>query len=314
MKLHQVVEEYIAYKRSLGMVYGVQGRNLRIFATACGNRDICQVTPQVVRRFLSKQTTAMRARHYENLRVFYRFAIGREYTAQSPLPAQAPKTPPHINPYIYPRHELKRLFSEAAKVSTIDRDPLFGITLRTFLILLYGAGLRRGEALSLKGADVDLTENLLVIRDTKFYKTRMVPISDQLSGVLATYVAERIRFRRKPTPNTYFFATVKYPFLKHRSVDETFRRLCARLGIHREDGGRYQPRLHDLRHTFVAHRIEAEYAANKDGIQQLLDTLPTYLGHVGLASSQCYLNLTPAILAAANHRFARYAGMEVDHV
>jgi integrase/recombinase XerD len=307
VKFHRVVREYIAYKRSLGMVFGVQARNLRIFAKACAGCDIDEVTPGIIRRFLSKQTPHMRSRHYENLRVFYRFAVAREYVSQSPLPATPPKMPPHAPPYIYPRQELKRLFAEAMRMTTIDRDPLFGITFRTLLILLYGAALRRGEAMSLKGADVDLSENLLVIRNTKFGKSRLVPISSQLSEVLKTYIAERRRLHRPLTPNTHFLATIKYPFLHHRYIDDAFRRLCARLGIHRDDGGRFQPRLHDLRHTFVAHRVEAEYKTNKKSIQRLLDALPTYLGHVGLASSQPYLNLTPAILAAANRRFSRYA-------
>ena len=314
MKFHRVAEKYIAYKRSLGMVYGVQARNLRIFAKACAGRDIDEVTLEVIREFLSTQTPFMRSRHYENLRVFYRFAVAREYVSQSPLTGEPPKMPPHISPYIYPRKELKRLFAEALKVRTIDGDPLFGITLRTLLILLYGAALRRGEALSLKGADVDVAENLLVIRNTKFNKTRLVPISGQLSEVLATYLAERIRLHRPLTPDTHFFATVKYPFLKDRYVDNVFRRLCGGLGIHRDDGGRFQPRLHDLRHTFVAHRVEGEYAVDQGNVQRLLETLPTYLGHVGLASSQRYLNLTAAILAAANERFSRYAQTEVDHV
>jgi len=313
MKFHRVAEEYIAYQRSLGMIYGVQARNLRIFAKACAGRDIHEVTPEVIRRFLSRQTPFMRTRHYENLRVFYRFAMAREYVSQSPLPDAPPKAPPHLNPYIYSRQELKRLFAEAMRVSTKDKDPLFGITFRTLLILLYGAALRRGEALSLKGADVDLSENLLVIRNTKFHKTRLVPINGQLSEVLETYLAKRRRLHRPLTPDTHFFATVKYPFLKDRFVNKKFRQLCERVGIHRDDGGRFQPRIHDLRHTFVAHRIEAEYGTNKKGIQRLLDELPTYLGHVGLASSQRYLNLTPAILAAANQRFSRYALKEVNH-
>ena len=307
MKFHRVVQEYVTYKRSLGMVYGVPARNLRIFAEACAGLDIDEVTPKVVRNFLATQTPFMCSRHYENLRAFYRFAITREYVSRSPLPSTPPKAPPHASPYIYPRQELKRLFAGVMRMSTIDRDPLFGITLRTFLILLYGAALRRGEALSLKGADVDLSENLLTIRGTKFDKSRLVPISDQLCEVLKVYIAERSRLRRPVTPNTHFFATIKYPFLHHRNVDDIFRRLCARLGIHREDNERFQPRLHDLRHTFVAHRVEAEYKTNKKNVQRLLDTLPTYLGHVGLASSQPYLNLTPAILAAANQRFSHYA-------
>ena len=313
MKFHRVAEKYIAYKRSLGMVYGVQARNLRIFAKACAGRDINKVTPEVIQRFLSKQTPFMRSRHFENLRVFYRFAVAREYVTRSPLPDAPPKMPPHLNPYIYSRQELKSLFAEAMRMSTKDKDPLFGITFRTLLILLYSAALRRGEALSLKGSDVDLSDRLLVIKNTKFDKSRLVPISGQLTEVLETYIAERSRLRQPVTPDTHFFATVRYPCLKDRLVNKKFRQLCERVEIHRDDGGRFQPRLHDLRHTFVAHRIEAEYETNKQGIQRLLEELPTYLGHVGLASSQRYLHLTSTILAGANELFSHYALKEVNH-
>lgn len=313
MTFHEVAEEYIAYKQSLGMTYGVQARNLRIFARACAGRDISDVTPKLIREFLSRQTPFMRTRHYQNLRPFYRFAVTREYVTQSPLPDESPKMPPHAKPYIYPRDELKRLFAEALNFRTIDGDPLFGITFRTLLILLYGAALRRNEALLLKGADVDLAENVLTIRNSKFGKTRLVPIGSQLSEVLSTYVAERLRLHRPVTPDAHFFATIKYPFLKERYVNDAFRRLCARLGIHREDSGRFQPRLHDLRHTFVAHRIEAEYESQQD-LQRLLEELPTYLGHLGLVCSQQYMTLTPTILAAANQRFSQFALTEVAHV
>lgn len=313
MRFRRVAEAYATYRTSLGMVRGVEVRNLRIFSDACGACDISEVTPEVVQRFLSRQTPFMRWRHYENLKLFYRFAIAREYVSRSPMPAEPPIMPPHLNPYIYSRQELKRIFADAMRIKTERKDPLLGITFRTFLILLYGAALRRGEALSIMGADVNLSDGLLIIRDTKFGKTRMVPISPQLSKVLGAYVAERSRQDRPLTPDTHFLATVKQPFLTSSFVSERFRQLRAHLGIHRNGGGRFQPRLHDLRHSFVAHRIEAEYKTNKKNVQRLLDELPTYLGHVCLASSQPYLNLTPVTLAAANRRFARYAQTEVDH-
>ncbi|MGE0378795.1 MAG: hypothetical protein AB7Q45_25615, partial [Planctomycetaceae bacterium] len=82
--------------------------------------------------------------------------MARKHVSESPLPDAAPKTPPHLSPYIYTRQELKRIFDEALNLRAKGEDPLLGITFRTLLILLYGAALRRGEALSLQGADVDL--------------------------------------------------------------------------------------------------------------------------------------------------------------
>jgi integrase/recombinase XerD len=314
MRFRQVADAYVRYRTSLGLVNGVEARNLRIFSSACRGCDISEVSPDLIQKFLSRQTPFMRWRHHENLKLFYRYAIARGYVARSPLPDESPVMPPHMKPYIYSRPELKALFAEAIQIRTRRNDPLLGITFQTFLILLYGAAHRRGETLSLLGGDVDLSDNLLIVRGTKFGKTRMVPINPQLTKVLVAYIAERSRLGRPLTPDTHFFATVKQPFLTAEFVSGRFQEIRARLGIRRDDGGRFQPRIHDLRHSFVAHRIEAEYAANRKDVQRLLDELPTYLGHANLISSQPYLlGLTATTLSAANRRFARYALTEVNH-
>jgi integrase len=83
-------------------------------------------------------------------------------------------------------------------------------------------------------------------------------------------------------------------------------------GIRREHGARYAPRIHDLRHTAAVHRLEAWYREGAD-VQRLLPLLATYLGHVGIAETQCYLTMTPFLLDAASRRFERYALGEVQH-
>jgi integrase len=92
-------------------------------------------------------------------------------------------------------------------------------------------------------------------------------------------------------------------------VERYFVRVRKHARVERTDGASYQPRLHDLRHTFAVHRLTAWYRAGVE-VQRLLPLLSVYLGHVNLSSTQVYLSMTPELLAQANIRFERYAGKE----
>jgi integrase len=181
--------------------------------------------------------------------------------------------------------------------------------MRTLVLLLYGTGLRLSEALALDRSDVDLENHLLAVRQTKFYKSRLVPFSVRLGHALAQYVSGR------PTPAPAadtpapFFTTRSGVRLKQATIQRGFRCLRAHAGIGRRDGARSQPRLHDLRHTFAVHRLTSWYRQGAD-VQRLLPQLSVYLGHVHLGATQVYLSMTPELLAEANACFARYAGKE----
>ena len=179
-------------------------------------------------------------------------------------------------------------------------------TFRTLLVLLYGTGLRISEALSLTLEDVDLSKCLLIIRDTKFYKTRWVPIGPQLSTVLVAYAAARHRIRRPSRNGSAFISTRRGTALARGAAERIFRLICERAEIRRTDGGRFQPRLHDIRHTFALNRLLSWYREGAD-VQCLLPHLSTYLGHVSVAGTQRYLTMTSELLHEANLRFQRYA-------
>jgi integrase/recombinase XerD len=172
----------------------------------------------------------------------------------------------------------------------------------------YGAGLRLYEAINLTCADVDLDRSLLMIRNTKFGKTRLVPMGPQLSQALVLYDRSRPRKRPAEAP---FFATVKGVPVKKRTLDGNFRGACDRAGIRRTDTNA-QPRIHDLRHTFAVHRLISWYQQGAD-VQRLLHHLSVYLGHVHLRNTQVYLSMTPELLREASQRFERYAGKDRRH-
>jgi site-specific recombinase XerD len=241
----------------------------------------------------------------------YRYAISRGLASVSPLPANTPILSASFVPYIYTVDELKRLLAATASVHT-PRSPLLSLTLRSLLLLLYGTGMRIGEALSLTLQDVDLDQRVLTVRDTKFYKTRLVPIGPRLAMVLADYVARRHQLPLPDGEASAFLATRTGLHLDYKRVSKLFGRLRKVAGICRESGARYQPRIHDIRHTAAVHRVIAWYRAGAD-VQRLLLPLSTYLGHVDIASTQRYLSMTPELLHEASLRFERYVRPETHH-
>jgi integrase/recombinase XerD len=313
MKLHALVEAYIDYKQSLGMRFRSQAAVLRAFKRALGDIALAEVKPESVLAFIAG-TGPITARWRENHRVlggFYRYAIGRGFTTLSPLPTDIPRPPTPLTPYIYTVEELKRLLAATERLQT-PLSPLLASTMRTLVLLLYGTGMRVGEALSLTLADVDLEDRVLRVCDAKFFKTRLVPIGPRLTRVLSAYRSERCRLPLLAGEASAFLATRTGLHLDYKRVSKLFGRLRQAAQIRREASARYQPRIHDLRHSAAVHRVIAWYRAGAD-VQRLLPQLATYLGHVDVASTQCYLTMTADLLNEASLRFERYAQPEVRH-
>jgi integrase len=216
------------------------------------------------------------------------------------LPLHAPKVAVHFTPYIYSPPELRRLLQAITPERTKGVSPQ---TVRTLLLLLYGAGLRLGEALKLESADVDVPTRLLHVRQSKFFKSRLVPIGPKLARVLADYQLEG---PASTGSNRRFLRTNKGASVSRATAERIFRALCLAAVVTRPAGCRYQPRLHDLRHTMATHCLVNAYRTGAD-VQALLVNLSVYLGHASLAGTQKYLTITPDLHRQAGARFARYA-------
>jgi len=314
MKLNQLIAQYVAFRKSLGAKFEANESLLRTFARVVGEgRHVGSVKPREVTAFLNGRGPVTRHWHrkYIVLRGFFRYAVSRGYLSASPLPTTVPKLPERYKPYIYSREELRRLFDRTTAAQT-QRFQMESHTFRTLLLLLYGAGLRVSEALSLNLKDVDLQEAVLVIRDTKFFKTRLVPLGSELNDVMKQYAKRRRKYGHSQSGDAPFFVTRLGARIPLYLLQRGFRRLRTQAGVRREDGARYQPRLHDLRHAAAVHRLTAWYREGKN-VHRLLPLLSTYLGHVDIVSTQIYLTVTPELLHEANKRFAKYAFGEVSH-
>lgn len=175
----------------------------------------------------------------------------QDYVRTAPLPPRAPKCQSVFTGYIYSEDEIRRLLHAAAARARYNID---APTSRTLLLLLYATGLRIGEALNLNLADVDLNECVLQIRETKFYKTRLVPAGTDLTQVLREYAL--LRYRRSPLdPDAPFLLTRWGQRVSRAGAEEAFKQLREQAEVRRVDGARYQPRLHDLRHAFAVTRL-----------------------------------------------------------
>jgi len=314
MKLEALIVQYVAFRRSMGASFKSAESLLQHFCRQMGEEiDATAVQAEKVNNFLAGTGPITRYWHrkYDVLRGLYRYAISRGLVADSPLPTAAPKLPVRFIPYIYTRDELRRLFNSTSSYRKQHRK-LEPHTLRAILLLLYGAGLRVSEALALTLDDVDFADSLITIRDTKFNKTRMVPLGSELNQMMAEYEAGRKERHPPQSGAAPFFILRTGGAVPLHLVQQTFKRLREYAEVRRVDGSRFQPRLHDMRHSFAVHRLISWYQQGAD-VQKMLPQLSTYLGHVDLTATQIYLTMTPELLHEASARFEHYALKEESH-
>ena len=310
MNLQRLIEQFISCQRSLGLPFISDAAILRAFGRSLSLRaSIAGVQVRRVDAFLGKARPVTKTwfTRLSCLRCFFRYAASRGHITTLPLPTVMPQRPPVFVPYIYTQEEIRRLLRviESYPQGTSTMEP---VTIHTMILLYYGAGLRICEATNLTRTDVDLRGAVLTIRNTKFGKTRLVPVGPQLNRVLVQY--DRTRPKRRPA-DAPFFTTQGGGPVRHWRLEPKFRTLCNHAGIRRTDTHQ-QPRIHDFRHTFAVHRLTSWYQQGAD-VQRLLHHLSVYLGHVHLRHTQVYLSMTPELLREASQRFERYAGKGCRH-
>jgi integrase/recombinase XerD len=179
--------------------------------------------------------------------------------------------------------------------------------LRLAVVLLYTAGLRRGELLRLSLQDVDAKAGVLRIRESKFRKSRFVPLSDDARRELRAYLRQRLapRFDRSPTSPLLCNQTRGFRGYTGTGLTSGIQALFAAADVHDRQGRR--PRIHDFRHVFALQALLRWYRADLD-VQSNLPKLAMYMGHVSIVSTAYYLKWIPEIAEAASARFERHCG------
>jgi site-specific recombinase XerD len=245
-------------------------------------------------------------------RLFMGRALARSLRRSDPTIAEIPVEPGLLRaakqqqrtPHIYSEDEICRLLLTARRSSS-PRAPLRPQTLETMLTLAYGAGLRLGELVRLTLGDLDLAQATIEIRETKFFKSRRLPLTSTVMTVLQQYLVARRLAGASEAPDAALFWNEQ----RHRgyaivSAEHLLTQVIRAAGL-KPSHGRRGPRVHDLRHTFVVHRLLAWYRTGVDP-QRRLHHLATWLGHRDINSTLVYLTITQELLQEASQRFHAY--------
>ncbi len=306
------LEAFVSLKRAMGLRYDATVQDLQQFDRFVFDRmpaaDI--ITPEVVDAWLASGRHLSAKAQKKRLGLVRQFSLYlKRFRSDSYVPDRN-MVPIHVPPsktYVYSSDEYRALLKAALALPS-PRSTLRPLTFYTVLLVLYATGLRIGEALRLRLRDVDLEAATILVRETKFGKSRVVPFSPALGDAFRAYLEQRLVATIGPDA-PFFINHAGRPY----SVDkftEVVRTLLPAAGIVRVPGKR-GPRAYDVRHTFALTRVLKWYREGAD-LQSKLPLLATYMGHVDVLSTQVYLRSTPELLREASSRFERIFGNLID--
>ncbi|HYS19639.1 MAG TPA: tyrosine-type recombinase/integrase [Gemmatimonadales bacterium] len=296
--------EYLAARRALGFALRIEGQQLLTFARYAdrgGHRG--PLTTALAVRWATRSPVASpigRARRLDTVRPFARYLAATEPRTEIPPTRLLGPSHRRLPPHVYSSEEIRALLRAAAALPPVGG--LRPLTYATLFGLLACTGLRISEALRLARSDVDLAARVLTVRETKFRKTRLVPLHPSASRALGRYAAQRDRVHPRPAWPRFFLSEAGTP-LAYSTVRTVFLRLRQALGWCR--AGERPPRIHDVRHTFACHRLQRWYQDGAD-VEQHLVALSTYLGHAKVSDTYWYLTGTPTLLGTTAARFERF--------
>lgn len=297
--LEQAMADYLDLRHSLGHAINDVGRLLPSFVAYLNDRGLSTVTVAAALEWAQTSPTGRSisgpARRMTAARGFARYLAGIDETTEVPPLGLVPSRQRWRRPFIFTPTDIDTVMRQAR--ATIE-SPLRAATYETLIGLLAATGLRIGEAVKLDRSDVDWDEGILLIRESKFGKSRLVPLHPSTTTVLAAFAAQRQELQ--PSPNSpAFFVSLTRNRLSYAVVQETFRRLVDTAGVGTDAAS--PPRLHDLRHTFAVTTLLAWYRSGEN-VQAKVPALSTYLGHREPASTYWYLSAAPELLALAAAR------------
>lgn len=300
------VNEYVARRQDLGFRMETEQGELVRFATyVTQSRKTGPLTRDLALDWIQTTPDASRpyqARRLATLRSFAKYMAIYEPATEIPPARLFGKTSSRSEPHIYTHQELLKLFRLCEKLK-----PAGGLRSKTYRLLfglLAVTGMRVSEALKLNDSDVNLENGIITVRDTKFRKSRLIPLHPSTTKALRQYVLARDQYHPSAQSEA-FLLSEKGARIPRRTVQGFFRTARQQLGWDSPSGKRL-PRIHDLRHGFACRRILCWY---KDGldVDQLIPSLATYLGHAKVSDTYWYLTGIPALFHIIAKKFERYA-------
>lgn len=305
--IRRAAQEYLAMRRSLGYKLQAQGRLLGDFVDYLHHTGADTITVEAAVAWARQPAGAAPIwwqRRLSVVRCFARHLKTLDPTCQVPPTDLLAAPYQKITPHLYSPAEIAALVHAAGLL----RVPLQAATYQALISLLAVSGLRVGEAIGLDRGEVDPGAGLLSIVNSKFGKSRQVPLHPSTVGMLRGYATRRDRLCPTPTTRGFFVSTTGTRLLIG-SVDAVFTQLLSLAGIHTPPG-RHRPRIHDLRHSFAVATL-LDWYRDGDGVDvgARLPLLSAFLGHAAPASTFWYLHAAPELLALAAQRLDNSPGV-----
>jgi integrase/recombinase XerD len=299
--LREGVSEYLELRRSLGFRLKTDERLLLDFADFMERRHAAHITARLAVKWAQQPASTdanYLAGRLRAVRSFARYRILSDPRTEIPSADLLPRQRSTFQPHIFGEEEIKRILAASLRphrgakpISRWSRYTIFG--------LLSVTGMRVGEALKLDLADVDLDCGVLTIRNSKFGKSRLVPVHATTCAVLKLYLEQRNAFLAGLIVKPFFISPLGCR-ITHSVLDLSFLRLTRKLGI-RGASDSTGPRLHDLRHSMAVEVLRRCYRAGADP-ERRLPALSTYLGHTHLNYTYWYLHQNPSLMTEAMAR------------
>ncbi|MGH8132469.1 MAG: tyrosine-type recombinase/integrase [Steroidobacteraceae bacterium] len=301
--LRTAFDEYLAVRRALGYKLRLEGRLMRRFVDFAEREGADYITTELALKWATQPTHARPAQWANRLgmvRRFARYCSPNDSRTIVPPPDLLPYQYRRVAPSIYRDEQIVRLIKAARQLpSTIGLRPH---TYATLFGLYVATGLRANEALHLTRDDVDLLDGVLTIRDSKFGKTRYVPLHPSTQRAMQRYARLRDRLCRTPGSCRFFLSDrgtrVTYDMLRW-----TFVKVSHQIGL-RAPGDSHGPRLHGFRHRLAINTLLKWHRRGVD-VERHLPELCAFLGHAHITDTQWYLTATPQLLRYALNRVER---------
>lgn len=305
------IEKYLQDKRAVKRKFRTEESALRLldrYLVGQGIGTLDAITPVLIEDFLVSRPRR-RPRSYNHLlgviRCFFAWMVVQQRLERSPVQVRPRRTTAQQQPFLFDPVRARRLLDLAACLPDRPKGPNRGATYYLAFALMYALGLRVGEVTRLCRKDIDLARQLLVIRETKFSKDRLVPFGPNVGDRIAGYLTNREIATGILQPDDPMFSFCGGRPVNPCTISQTFHHLVTRHPFPAPTGVE-RPRLHCLRHSFAVGTLLRWYRSGIDPGVRLIH-LSTFLGHVNPMSTAWYLTITAELLDEANERFERYA-------
>ena len=295
------LDEYLTARRALGTQLKEPGKTLRHFVEFLSNHNTRYISVDLALKWSKQSPNVQRATWARKLSTARQFA--RWMSALDPRHQVPPKRLLNVRhrrnkPHIYTDEEIQQLMAKTAGLKSFEE--MTRLNLKTLIGLLAVTGLRPGEAAALEIGDVDLKGRVLVVRDSKFGKSRHVPIHESTVKKLKCYARKRDKLVPRPRTPAFFVGN-RGAALGLVRIRRAFIQVCIDCGLRtptNENRRAREPRLQDFRHTFATKRLIEWYRKRRD-VALEMPKLATYLGHASVGCTYWYLEAVPELLEIA---------------